>query len=45
MNFRQFSKNFANLLGKYVAASKKGRSCQGVKYVFDAHTSKAGIKD
>jgi hypothetical protein len=25
-----------------VAARKKGRSCQGVKYVFDAHTSKAG---
>ncbi len=25
----------------FVAARKKGRSCQGVKYVFDAHTSKA----
>ncbi len=24
-----------------VAARQKGRSCQGVKYVFDAHTSKA----
>jgi hypothetical protein len=24
-----------------VVAREKGRSCQGVKYVFDAHTSKA----
>ncbi len=32
-----------NMKAKYgvVAARKKGRSCQDVKYVFNAHTSKA----
>jgi hypothetical protein len=39
--FGLYSELNSNCIMPTVAAKKKGRSCQGVKYVFYDHTSKA----